>query len=284
MKKNCILLFFLIVILSLSLNSSAQETRNEIIAKINSEDVLKSKFDRLLNSQKKKLIDQLINETLFLQEAKAKNINVSEEEITKRLTLIKEKQGGEEGFNKFLTENNATLEDAKNEIKNQILIQLVKKQINNLNAFLNMKKAQSNIIIYMDKIFAKEQAALSETTADSGNGVMAGLAPVLMEDTNIRSKEYIVEEQPQEENKIFIPDIKEDTIIEPINVAGKIQKKNLQIENETLIPGTPLAASAEKDLSQDQAAQIDLQNRMEHSSKSLQELRRKIEQRRITNR
>lgn len=217
MKRFFILLFLFLTILNFHLNSSAQTAQSEIIAKINDEDIFQSDFNRFLNAQKKKLIEKLVNETLLLQEAKIKNISVSEEDITKRLNQIKEKQGGEQAFNKFLMENNATVEDAKNEIKNQILIQLVKNRINDLSNFLAMKKLNSDIIIYTNKLFP--------TTACS---------------------------QP-------IPS-------DPIKMEESISKA--------------LAAEIQKD----ESTFSDIQNRTDNPSKVLQELRRKIEQRRITNR
>ncbi|OGI10231.1 MAG: hypothetical protein A3I68_07980 [Candidatus Melainabacteria bacterium RIFCSPLOWO2_02_FULL_35_15] len=210
-------MFLFLTILNFHLNSSTQAAQNEIIAKINNEDIFQSDFNRLLNAQKKKLIEKLVNETLLLQEAKAKNISISEEDITKRLNQIKEKQGGEQAFNKFLTENNATVEDAKNEIKNQILIRLVKNQINDLSNFLTMKKLSSDIIIYTNKIFPTT-ACLQSIPSD----------PIKMEESISKA------------------------------LAEEIQK--------------------------DESTFSDIQNRTDNPSKVLQELRRKIEQRRITNR
>lgn len=217
MKRFFILLFLFLTILNFHLNSSAQTAQNEIIAKINGENIFQSDFNRLLNAQKKKLIENLVNETLLLQEAKIKNISVSEEDITKRLNQIKEKQGGEQAFNKFLMENNATIDDAKNEIKNQILIQLVKNQINALNDFLAIKKINSDIIIYTNKILSTT-ACLQPIPSD----------PIKMEESISKA------------------------------LAEEIQK--------------------------DESTFLDTQNKTDNASKVLQELRRKIEQRRITNR
>ncbi len=264
---------------------------------------------------KEKLIEKFINETLILQEAKARNVNVSEEEITQKLSLLKEKQGGEEAFNKFLSKNNATLEDAKNEIKNQILVQLVKNQTSDLTNFLAMKKLKSDIIIYTSKIFPKEPDALaypSETIKkideETSNIIAREIQEEETQDSNIRKKEYIItEEQPQKqnataqpkENKIFISDIKEPTIIKPINITKKpdetTQKGFRHREDEILVPGvpeTPIVTNTQENLPQNQEVlrpnkmvqANDVQNRMENSSKTLKELRRKIEQRRVTSR
>ena len=269
-------------------------TIGDIRKKIKENIVLENLFEK---QTKEKLIEKIINETLILQEAKGRNINASEEEITNRLNLIKEKQGGEKEFNKFLSENSATVEDAKNEIKNQILIQFVKNQIDDLNTFLAEKKSKSNVIIYTSKIFSKEPAETDLAPAQA----VKDIQKMDEETNNILAREILEEEkqearsrkqeeqalapaQKDEENKILLSDIKEDTIIQPINVTGK-PNKIIETENEILIPGTPLVTSPEENLFQDQKVSIqkeDIQNRMETSSKTLQELRRKIEQRRVT--
>ena len=236
--KNIVTLFFLLLtVSSFNLNSLAQSAQNEIIAKINGEDISRKNFDRLLNSQKKKLVEQFINETLILQAAQAKNINITEGEITKKLNLIKEKQGGEEAFNRFLSENNATLEDARNEIKNQILIQSIRNQVDDIDDFIAIRKSKSDIIIYKDKIFPKisdeeTNNILAKEIQKDEELVGAGLAPA--QATGLLPAETV------QKNKIFISDIKEDTIIEPVHVSGK-------------------------------------------PDKTLQELRRRIEQRRVVN-
>ena len=258
--------------MTLIIQGSFGNSSPDIIAKINGEDIPQKTFDRLLNTQKKKLIEQLINETLILQHAKAKNLTIPEEEITKKLNLIKEKQGGEEAFNKFLEENNATMEDARNEIKNQMLIQLVKNQINDFNAFLSARKLKSDIVIYTSKIFpvvadfqpeagppvAEKPATTPSDTVSPKmeQDISKALAEEIQKevdssDLNLRNKEYPAKEESQKQNsntqpkKIFISDIKESTIIEPINITPKPNKNSSQI---------------------------------------LQDLRRKIEQRRVTSR
>lgn len=215
MKKNLILILLILSFLTIT-NISSTTAQSEIIAKINGEDIFQSDFNRLLNAQKKKLIEKLVNETLLLQEAKAKNISVSEEDITKRLNQIKEKQGGEQVFNKFLIENNATIDDVKNEIKNQILIQLVKSKMNDVNSFLAMKKLNSDIIVYTNKLFPVT--------------VCVQPAPPVL----IKMEEGISKA-----------------------LAEEIQK--------------------------DESTFLDTQNKTDNASKALQELRRKIEQRRVVN-
>ena len=172
MKNPYFIFLILLFLLTFSLNSQALD-KDEIIGTVNGENFYLSDFNRLFNSQrskldklsnkeiKDKLVSFIIDRILVSQEAKAKNIEVSEETIKKRLELIKGKKGGEEAFKKFLEENKATLEDAKDEIKTQMLYKLVEKELANnndgLKSFISKKRENSNIVVYRDKIFPDTQ-------------------------------------------------------------------------------------------------------------------------------
>ncbi len=122
---------------------------------------------------KDKITNHLINELLVIEEAKTREIEVKEDDINKRLNFLKDKQGGEDGFKTFLIENNATLEDAKSEIKNQLLYELTKEQVVKENKdfgdFINKKKDSANIIIYnkadISQINLEEQTTLGTPTS-----------------------------------------------------------------------------------------------------------------------
>ena len=185
MKKY---LFFIFISVILSFLTSglclATESNEEIIGTVNGENIYLKEFNRLYNAQKKKLekngpidkvtektikeklLDLIIDEYIILEEAKERNIQIPDEVLATRLNQIKEKVGGEEGFNKFLSENNATIEDAKREIKNQLQYSIVKNQLEfkqskdpsfNYKDFLTEKKSKSNIVIYKEKMFPKEE-------------------------------------------------------------------------------------------------------------------------------
>ena len=351
MKKIFILFFSLIVFFNFQLDSSAQDTNAEIIAKVNETNILKQNFDRLLNTQKKKfhldlnfnllslpiedpkittkrkkllektkeegisarakdfdnvwkeltnrygsienlqniagqknitiadirkkieenilldklfekqtkekLIEKFVDEELLLQEAEIRNITISEGEVIKRLAQIKQKQGGEETFNSFLSENNATIEDAINELKNQILVKSVKDQINDLNNFLTSKKLNSEIVVYRNRIFPKEENTIPDIVINQNNTVVPGfvrtnfkptptvkdikkleretnnlLAEELQKDGNVIEPETPKASDEKSEKKIFISNIKEDTVIEPISATtrppAKTQKKRFK--------------------------------------------------------
>lgn len=172
MKKYFFLILLLLIYTPINF-SSAQNLNDEIIGTVNGENLYLSEFNRLFNVQKKKNLDKsekeikenlialMVDELLVLQEGRSRNLQIQEEEISKRINLIKEKLGGEDGFKAFLTENNATIEDARNEIKNQILYEQVKtvlsKDISDFKAYLNEKKSKASIVIYNDKISPEDK-------------------------------------------------------------------------------------------------------------------------------
>ncbi|GEM_PF-6223380 len=149
------------------------ETKKEIIGIVNGENLYLNEFNRLFNAQNKKyekesareiILDQMIDRMLVMQEAKSKSLNVSEAEINRRLDLIKERQGGEEAFANFLAQNDATIEDAKNEIKNQILFDFIKNLIESkggesFKSFISAKKINSDIVIFTSKINPQAESA-----------------------------------------------------------------------------------------------------------------------------
>lgn len=125
---------------------------------------------------KETLTNSLIDEALVLQEAKSRNIQISNDEINQKIDLIKERQGGEEAFAEFLKENNATIDDAKNEIKKQLLYKAVKDSVassgvTNFKIYLTNKKDNANIVIYKDKLFnnneEKNELAENQEEIDS---------------------------------------------------------------------------------------------------------------------
>ncbi|MBI2995172.1 MAG: SurA N-terminal domain-containing protein [Candidatus Melainabacteria bacterium] len=183
MKKYLYKIIISFLFLFLIINPSFSQIQdNEIIANVNGENIYLNTFNRLFNARQKKLpieknqenavkekiLNQIIEDTLILQEAKARNLEANEEEINKRFNLTTEKQGGEEAFKKFLAENNATIEDAKDEIKKQILYDQIKEDIikgaGNLSTFINNKKQVASIVIYKDKVFPQELTSETNIT------------------------------------------------------------------------------------------------------------------------
>ena len=162
-----IIISFIFLFFQTALESKSKDSNNEIIAIVNGEEILLKEFKRLYNIQtkniSKKIIDKLINEALILQEAKSRSINAPDEETRKKLDLIIEKQGGVLSFVDFLKENNATIQDAEDEIKNQIIIELLNKELSkdntnqlSLKDLLADKKSKANIVVYTNKLSKKQ--------------------------------------------------------------------------------------------------------------------------------
>jgi hypothetical protein len=183
-------ILFLILFFGFTLLAHGNE---EIIGSVNGEHLYLNEFNRLFNAQVKKhgkesaaevILNQMIDRTLVMQEAKLKGLTVNEAEINKRLDFIKEKQGGEEAFINFLTQNNATIEDAKNEIKYQILFDHIKNSIEAkdgkpFKSFLEAKKLNSDIVVFISKI-----NPVKDTTPANKN------KPEQSESISLRTKEY----------------------------------------------------------------------------------------------
>lgn len=233
MKNLYFIFFILLFFVTFNFNSQALDKESEIIGIVNGENIYLSDFNRLLNAQKTKLTnlsdkeikDKLVNfiidRILILQEAKARNIEVPEENITKRLVLLKEKKGGEEAFKKFLEENKATIEDAKDEIKTQILYKLVEKELAKSNdefkSFLSKKKENSNIVVYRDKIFQNIQSPQLRAESSEKENLVPG-APTDLSTLNVFKVGNLTLENvetsnnPQEELKELIKKIEERKI------------------------------------------------------------------------
>lgn len=235
MKKYFYLILFLFsLIITIICSATVTIANDEIIGTVNSKNIYLSEFNRLYNSQKnkldsttkdsekelkEKLVNQLVDKILILQEAEERNIQVPEEEITKRLELIKDKKGGEEKFITFLQENNATIEDAKNEIKDQILQNLIINSFTNestsnqtVKSYFTEKRKNADIVIFTSKIFDAHQGP-SDVTAT----IRTKEYPTLT-----KSKVDEIKKLEEETNKIIDSQIrhKEDIVIEE-EVIGK---------------------------------------------------------------
>ena len=272
MKHFCLHLILLFLIITIQTSGATPDPNNEIIGKVNGDNLYLSDFNRLFNAQKKafadkkvvmdkviekvlkdRLVDLMINELLAIQEAKSRNLQVSEEEITKRLNAIKEKQGGEEGFKKFLAANNATLEDAKNEIKKQALYTLaiteLSKENTDLKSYMTKKKLKSTIVLYNDKIFPdeakptkpEEKTLKSQDSETSGSTDQQAIVPLRTEKypTLTKSKVEELNKIAEETNKIA------HELEEKAETSNK--KKETKREKKNKLPSVPLLTASQQE-------------------------------------
>lgn len=293
----------------ITFNSSyAVNSNDEIIGTVNGENLYLSQFNRLLNAGKKdpnksltkeKILELMINELLVLQEAKARNIDIPQEEIIKQLNLVKEKQGGEEAFRVFLTEYSATLEDAQNEIKNKLLYEKVKNEImGEFKQFLTERKLTANIVVYNDKIFpniqepnlrTEQYPTITKSKIEEIKNLEIKTNELVKKESLLLSKEQLeyLESHTRQRQDITVDEADSESITpgEPIAQSPQLRPE-------------PTLTSGPKDLSNPYSIDLnnlnvfkktnsDLQNLHLRSpkdlTKELQDLKQNIDQKRVTN-
>ena len=136
MKKNTIkkiaTVVILIAILAVILYFAFKTLKPEqTIATVNDETItnleLDQKYDQLpdqykLFITKDAFLDQIINVKLLLQEAKKQSITVSEIEIESEVNTLKEQAPTEEAFEDLLKQQNINLEELKEQLNEQLMI------------------------------------------------------------------------------------------------------------------------------------------------------------------
>lgn len=118
----------------------------EVVAVVNDEKILKSEYDKnlqdieemlkkhygedVLESEegkttmeniKKQLLEDMINNVIIEQEAKKRGIEITEDELEKRLDELKTQFGGEQNFEEFLKEQGLSLDDVKKNVTQEML-------------------------------------------------------------------------------------------------------------------------------------------------------------------
>lgn len=120
--KGGVLLTFIAVLVLTAFGCTTEKT----VATVNGEKVTQSElYERMKQRTGKQILDQLITEKLILQEAKKKNVAVGEEEINKKLSEIKKQFPKEEEFKKALESNGVTIEQLKDQIKVQVVVEKI---------------------------------------------------------------------------------------------------------------------------------------------------------------
>ncbi len=79
--------------------------------------------DETLASIKNSVTEQLVNSTLLYQYAQDQNIRVSDNEVNKEMEQIKANFDSEEEFNEILKRNNLTINQLKDSLKRQLMIE-----------------------------------------------------------------------------------------------------------------------------------------------------------------
>jgi len=152
------------VLLIAMLAISAGCAQTKVVAKVNGEEITQEELsDRLMQKAGKQILDEMITEKLILQEAKDKNVDVSEDEINDRIDELKKQFPDEESFNKNLKENNMTLDQVKKQLRVQLITQkILKKDIVVSKDEIKNYFEQNKETIYKDKKFEDVEDQIKE--------------------------------------------------------------------------------------------------------------------------
>ena len=122
----------------LTLPKPVPATLPSVLAHVNSENVTKADFERLLRNIElnnrapvpaerrdeiyRKVLEELVTYTLLRQEAKARNFTATDAEVEEQLNTMKQAARGEDAFKKALAERKMTLERLKTDARTEISI------------------------------------------------------------------------------------------------------------------------------------------------------------------
>ncbi len=114
------------------------EVLPSVLAHVNSEDVTKADFERLLrnielnnrgpvpadrrNEIYRKVLDELVTYTLLKQEAKARNFTATDAEVEEQMKAMRQAARTEEGFKKALAERKMTIERLRSDARTELSI------------------------------------------------------------------------------------------------------------------------------------------------------------------
>ncbi|MEM3394045.1 MAG: SurA N-terminal domain-containing protein, partial [Candidatus Methanomethylicia archaeon] len=124
--KNKIMLLKVFIITSIIIAlffSSCNQNNNKIVAKVNNENITQDQLNEELNKQYGyETLQNLINQVLVLQEAKKKNITVSEKDIQEEIYKVALNMGGIEKLKDQLKARNVSFDDYKEKVKLDLLL------------------------------------------------------------------------------------------------------------------------------------------------------------------
>ncbi|MGB9638845.1 MAG: foldase protein PrsA [bacterium] len=112
-----------VIFIVLFISSCNQDNNNKIVAKVNNENITQSQLNEELNKQYGyETLQNLINQVLVLQEAKKKNITVSDKEIEEEIYKTALNMGGIENLRDQLKSRNINFNDYKQKVKLDLLL------------------------------------------------------------------------------------------------------------------------------------------------------------------
>lgn len=103
--------------------------KSETLATVNgtkiTKDDLYNTLETYYNDSIVSIVDRMVTEELVNQEAKAKNITLTDKDLVDEVAAMKLDYGGEEGFQQFLAYYGMTEDDLKNELKLSATVRLL---------------------------------------------------------------------------------------------------------------------------------------------------------------
>lgn len=200
-------------------------------------------LDKYYESKKRQeLLDKMVDENLVLQEGKSRNLAAPNEEVSKKLDLLISKQGGILPFLDFLKQNNATVQDAENEIRKKMIYDLVKQQIlteNKTNdtdpfkSFITDIKTKANIIVYTNKVEGKETPIVAQANTANIETKDPSSLRTKPYPTLTRTKVNQIAELEQKTNRILEEANKQENI--PVNSPDLVNSPDVErVTDESL--------------------------------------------------
>lgn len=198
--KRKVWIISLMLIFAIALSGCAKDVEG-VVARVNDEDISQEEFDlefeiyketyerqlgegaltrvepdgRTLETEiKEMLLDTLIVERLIMQDSIAKDITVSDDEVTQRLDELIISLGGQEQFNEFLESNAMTKEYFKNYTKNDILFNKHSEEFIN-SVEIDDKEAEIFFNENKEDLIVLQASQILLSTEEDGNRVLEAL-------------------------------------------------------------------------------------------------------------
>jgi peptidyl-prolyl cis-trans isomerase SurA len=190
-----------------SCNINKPKEIDDMVAIVNGEEIAKEKFDLYYEQMKanyammglnmedadeemvemlqQQVLNDMINTTIILQQAKKDNITIDDETIAAEIDSIKESFTNEEEFEQALTAANITLDDLKNDITNSLL----------LNKYLEANIDQESITVTDEELQQLYELYYGEAEdAPDFEEVKAGLKLQVMQEKSNQLLSALIEE------------------------------------------------------------------------------------------
>lgn len=95
-----------------------------VAAMVNGQPISNLELQQKLNqTDRQRVLTQLINETIIEQEAKKKGITVSDAEVNQKLNNMIQTYGGEDSFNQLLSQQGLTRDDLTQQLRVQLIFE-----------------------------------------------------------------------------------------------------------------------------------------------------------------